>query len=474
MMHRYPTSTWSCLLASLRQAAGLAGLLLCGLSGAITSSCSSEQTAFEPDQPIDQPLAEEAQLRIIDANGQPVTTLDNHYGQYYVEVNVALPWQLTSDTPFLYPTVNEGNGPARIPLLVADNWSNERSGQLHLHVGDATTRSSSTGDVTVKATQDPNEDVEKVKNMLSSNKGAGYSYLPNSNYCLGTNIQVFNMVRLDSLQKALRYNLITDEYYPQVEEEIMTAKSQEDLANKLSIAASVNLNFRVFSIEVKGSYEGDESSSTSKEYAIERLKSYQFTREVEYLNIVSLVQNGTIKAEEVFAPGFIYRRKEFTDAIHKATSQSEKDKLCAAFCEDIGPCFINKSVLGCVMDYYISVDKSLLTNGITVTGALKVKIQSSFRIDVQGEGAFKDQAKKIAEQTEAKINIRGGNVNQVCILATGGTLDNTEVKAWQLSVTPMTAVMIDMKLIPIYVLFDDNEAYQALKSYIDKEASVTN
>ncbi|MGN0257174.1 MAG: MAC/perforin domain-containing protein [Bacteroides sp.] len=470
MMHRYPT-TWSCLFAAIRQTAGLVGLLLCSMNSVLTTSCSSDLASNEPDQPIDIPTEQSTQLRIVDAQGRPITTLANHYHQYYVEVNVALPWQLTSDTPFLYPAISKGNGPARIPLLVADNWSAERSGNLHLHVGDATTRSTD-GNVTVKATQDPNDDVEKVKNLLSSNKGAGYAYLPNSNYCLGTSIQVFNMVRLDSLQKQIRYTLLTDEYYPQVEEEIMTAKSQEDLADKLSIAASVNLNFRVFSIEVKGSYGSEESSSTTKEYAIERLKSYQFTREVDYMNIVSLVQNKEVRAEDVFAPGFLFKRKELTDAIHNAKSSSEKEKLCADFCEDIGPCFINKSVLGCVMDYYISVDKSLLTNGMTVSGALKIKVHSSFNLDIEGSGEFQEQAKKINEQTEAKINIRGGNVNKVCILATGGTLSNTEVKEWQLSVTPSTAVMIDMKLVPIYVLFDDYEAYAALKAYVDKKAAL--
>ena len=90
-----------------------------------------------------------------------------------------------------------------------------------------------------------------MKDLLSSNKGAGYSYQPYSNYCLGTHIQLFNMKNLAAISDSTGVTFLTDEIYPVVEEEVTTADSEESLSSKLSVAASVNLNFNAFSADVK-------------------------------------------------------------------------------------------------------------------------------------------------------------------------------------------------------------------------------
>jgi len=176
---------------------------------------------------------------------------------------------------------------------------------------------------------------------------------------------------------------------------------------------------------------------------------------------------------EVYAPGFIQKVEEFTKAIKEAgNSQTTIERVCKDFCSEVGPCFISKSVMGCVLDYYISVDKSLLKDGMTAGGALEFKLKVSIGVDVRGEGDFTQDEKKLRDKTEAKVNIRGGNVNEVCILATGGVLENGQVLSWQQSVEPATAVMIDMKLVPIYLLINDPTAHDALKAYVDKEGSL--
>ena len=62
----------------------------------------------------------------------------------------------------------------------------------------------------------------------------------------------------------------------------------------------------------------------------------------------------------------------------------------------------------------------------------------------------------------------------VSILPTGGQLEGKAVEQWLLSVAPTTAVLIDMKLVPIYVLIDDTAAHDALKDYIDTTGSLDN
>ena len=58
------------------------------------------------------------------------------------------------------------------------------------------------------------------------------------------------------------------------------------------------------------------------------------------------------------------------------------------------------------------------------------------------------------------------------ILTTGGTLENEDLLAWQQSIEPKSAVMIDMKLVPIYLLISDQAAKTYLQSYLESIATV--
>ena len=422
-----------------------ASLLALFLSAGLTSCSSDAKLGQAPD--VEEELLTPPPFLLVDGEGNAVDNLSSQYGEYFIKVNAEGPWRIEADQDFLAPLRTEGNGPDLVPIYVGCNWSEARQGNITLHLTGPHTRNGETT-FTRATSQRATPDMEAVKKMISSNKGAGYSYQPNSNYCLGTNMQLFNMGRLDSLQRAIRYDLITDEYYPQVEEEVSTATSQEDLARKLSVAASVNLNFNAFAIDVKGHYGSSTTNTEDKEYGVKRLKSYQFTREINYMNMVALVNEKPELRNEIYAPGFIQKVEEFTKAVKAAgNSQAAVETLCKDFCSEVGPCFISKSVMGCVLDYYISVD-------------------------VRGEGDFTQDEKKLRDKTEAKVNIRGGNVNEVCILATGGVLENGQVLSWQQSVEPATAVMIDMKLVPIYQLINDPTAHDALKAYVDKEGSL--
>ena len=456
-------------------------LSACALSillGFSATSCSDNNILT--DVPTDDngeentEVVEQTPFTIVDKQGKPVDVFSADFNEYYIQVNVPGKWRLSTDNDYLMPLQEEGEGPTLVRLFVGNNWYQSRSGNISLQQldADATTRSTGSDVYTRATTQAETPDMSETMKMISSNKGAGYSYLPNSNYCLGTNMQIFNMSRLDSLQQAMRYDLFVDEYYPQVEEEVTMANSQEELSDKLSVAASVNVNFSAFAVDVKGHFGSSSSNSTNKEYAVKRLKSYQYTREINYMNLIALIQQKPELADEIYAPGFQMKVTEFEAAIKEATSDEQKKKLCKDFCDEIGPCFISKAVMGCVLDYYISVDKTLLGDTMTAGGALDFKYKSAVQVDVHGEGNYTEAQKKLLQNTEAKVTVKGGDVSQVCILATGGTLSNDEVKTWQLTVEPKTAVLIDMKLVPIYVLIDDTAAHDALKNYIDTTGSL--
>jgi hypothetical protein len=96
----------------------------------------------------------------------------------------------------------------------------------------------------------------------------------------------------------------------------------------------------------------------------------------------------------------------------------------------------------------------------------KVKNQSmggevSFNIGVSKE------AQELQSKTTATVKVRGGDVSLVCILVTGGSLDESQVTAWQNSCVPTRAVMVDMALVPIYALITDAYARQVLTDYFN-------
>lgn len=456
-------------------------LSACALSvllGFSATSCSDNNVLTnvptDDNEEENTEVVEQTPFTIVDKQGKPVDVFSADFNEYYIQVNVPGKWRLSTDNDYLVPLQKEGEGPTLVSLFVGINWYQSRSGNITLQQldADATTRSTGSDVYTRATTQAETPDMSETMKMISSNKGAGYSYLPNTNYCLGTNMQIFNMSRLDSLQQALRYDLFIDEYFPQVEEEVTMANSQEELSDKLSVAASVNVNFSAFSVDVKGHFGSSSSSSTEKEYAVKRLKSYQYTREINYMNLIALIKQKPELAEEIYAPGFQMKVTEFEAAIKEATSEEQKKKLCKDFCDEVGPCFISKAVMGCVLDYYISVNKSVLGDTMTAGGALD--LQYSVTVKIEGSGDYTETEQKILENIEAKITVKGGDVTMVSILPTGGQLEGKAVEQWLLSVAPTTAVLIDMKLVPIYVLIDDTAAHDALKDYIDTTGSLDN
>lgn len=456
----------------------LSACVLSVLLGFSATSCSDNNVLTnvptDDNEEENTEVVEQTPFTIVDKQGKPVDVFSADFNEYYIQVNVPGKWRLSTDNDYLVPLQKEGEGPTLVSLFVGINWYQSRSGNITLQQldADATTRSTGSDVYTRATTQAETPDMSETMKMISSNKGAGYSYLPNSNYCLGTNMQIFNMSRLDSLQQALRYDLFIDEYFPQVEEEVTMANSQEELSDKLSVAASVNVNFSAFSVDVKGHFGSSSSSSTEKEYAVKRLKSYQYTREINYMNLIALIKQKPELAEEIYAPGFQMKVTEFEAAIKEATSEEQKKKLCKDFCDEVGPCFISKAVMGCVLDYYISVNKSVLGDTMTAGGALD--LQYSVTVKIEGSGDYTETEQKILENIEAKITVKGGDVTMVSILPTGGQLEGKAVEQWLLSVAPTTAVLIDMKLVPIYVLIDDTAAHDALKDYIDTTGSLDN
>ena len=96
--------------------------------------------------------------------------------------------------------------------------------------------------------------LDSISAVFSANKGAGYSYMPGGEYCDGALIQLFNLVTLDSIQRATGVRLISDDIFPTTSQEFMVSDSESGITKGLMVNASAGMNFG--SVKSKGTGSG--------------------------------------------------------------------------------------------------------------------------------------------------------------------------------------------------------------------------
>ena len=416
-------------------------------------------------------------MTILGVKGNGVVNTGASYGEYTAFINVPGKWSVetTQGLANVYPSV--GEGPTTAVVQVGENWGVMRENVLTLTTQGAGTRAAGDSDYKLLIVQAANPSLDSISKVFSANKGAGYSYMPGGEYCDGALIQLFNLVTLDSIQQATGVRLISDDIFPTTDQEYMTADSESGLTKGLTVNASAGMDFG--SVKGKGGSgsvsvgveKGHKEKSVNK-YALKRLKNTQFTREIQYMNVLALLKQATTREDTIklLSPGFYSVQKTFAKDIAAAKGNTTKQyDICDKFLSEIGPCFISKSAMGTVLDYQISVDSTALRDNLGVEVALEVSFQKNIKASGGGtiDIGVSKEATDLQNKTTSTVKVRGGDVSQVCILVTGGQLLDSEVTAWQTSCTPTRAVMVDMSLIPIYVLITDAYAREVLTNYFN-------
>lgn len=422
-----------------------------------------------------------APLTILGTPGDGLVNTGSSYGEYTAFINVPGKWSIETSKGLanIYPS--EGEGPTTAVVQVGENWGDVRENVLTLNAQGAVTRGGGENKYNLTIQQSSNPSMDSISTIFSSNKGAGYSYMPGGEFCEGAMISLFNLATLDSMQRFTGIRLISDVIFPQTTQEFITADSEEAITKAVTVNASAGLNLG--NVKNKGTGKGSvgvdvgkshEEKSINK-YALKRLNTTQFTREIHYMNVMSLLEQTSSPnmQEKLLSPGFLAVQKRFAKEIAAEKGNTTKQYiLCDRFLGEVGPCFISKSAMGTSLDYQISVDSTALRDTLTVKVALEASFQANIKTkQVSGDASFdigvSKEATDLKSKTTATVKVRGGDVSQVCILVTGGQLDDSDVTAWQNSCTPTRAVMVDMVLIPIYVLITDTYAREVLTNYFD-------
>jgi len=336
------------------------------------------------------------------------------------------------------------------------------------------------------------EDLKKVEDAISAIRGAGYTYRDNEQYCVGTDMEVFNMRQLRDMERKYHTTYIVDDYVPVTDQKFFYSQSIDSLKNQLSIDVGIGFSAGVFSMDLEVGFNKKSFSAKKRYYSLMRLKQSYFSRDFNYLNLREQVSNAiaaspaastypSIDADslakvvpffaEAYAPGFAEVMQKFVRDIHAAPSAFAASGICREFIDQVGSGFVTRSVLGCSLDYYNTTSMDSVSNSLDVKVALEMAVAIKFiTISSSLSVEYKDAAMKCSRNSESHITARGGNVSLVTAFTTGqtATLEPKTLHDWQKSVTPQDAALIDIRLVPIYEVVYDAKARTILKNYMDK------
>lgn len=339
------------------------------------------------------------------------------------------------------------------------------------------------------------EELQEVEDAIGAIRGAGYTYRDNAQYCMGTDMEVFNIRRLRSMEKKYNTSYIVDDYIPFTNQKFFYSSSEKGLKDSLSLDIGIGVGAGMFSVDLNIGFNKNSFETTKNYYSMMTLKQGYFSRELNYLNLREQVANAVAASslsntfasvdadslakvvpffKEAYAPGFADVMQKFIRKIHAAPSAFAASGICREFIEEVGSGFVMRSVLGCSLDYYNTTKMDSVSNSLDVKVALELSVQIKFiSISTSVSTEYRDAAEKCNRSSESHIIARGGNVALVTAFTTGqaATIETSTLKEWQQTVTPQDAALIDIRLVPIYEVIYDAKTRNILRNYMNKSLS---
>ncbi len=336
------------------------------------------------------------------------------------------------------------------------------------------------------------EDLKKVEDAIGAIRGAGYTYRDNELYCVGTDMEVFNIRKLHDMEKKYNTSYLIDDYTPFTDQKFIYTESTKALKDSLAVDVGIGVGAGVFSVDDDVAFNKKKIENKKNYYSLMRLRQSYFQRELSFLNLREQVANAIAASsvantypsmdadalakavpffKEAYAPGFADVMQKFVRKIHAAPSAFAASGVCREFIEEVGPSFVYRSVLGCSLDYYNATAMDSVATSLDVRVALEMSVQIKFiSISADISTEYHDAAMKCSRNSTSHITARGGDLSLVTAFTTGqqATIDQSTLVKWQKTVTPQDAALIDIRLVPIYEVIYDAKTRNILRNYMNK------
>lgn len=461
--------------------------------------------------PVTGPTIENSFV-LTDANGQQVTTLPSTFGKYYLDIKTDGLWYIETDNNMEFtPTRMYGRGSMRVPVYIGNNWATAR--QLSYSVkflnGNGVTRGQENAQgSTEKVDQESATNLNAFKELVNSNIFVGYGYNPFKNVVpeLCTGIEIFNMDMLkevttnesandsDSVAVAPQLLYVRSSLSPQTKESYYYADSEDDMDKLVSVKANPGGNFNVVKFDLDVDVNTTNISRHGTMTVQKSLTRALYSRELKWANAMLV--------DSLYSEGFKYFKERFIAQLKNAKDSAQKANAAKEFFNVVGTHFISKALLGCQLDYRMTVDSTNTTKATNVKAALDFKWQQQVKDTTQVDSLEEEEAAKTipdslrknfvfkakvhvtdsvynaASHTKADVKARGGEIERVNILTTGGQLLCDDLATWLLATEPEKAAMVGIVNHPIYILFkdtvagDEKDAHDYLQKLIDANFSL--
>ena len=473
-------------------------LFVAAVAFAAFTACSDNTIAELDPNPVIEPtpsVQTENSAVFVDANNEPISTVSADMGTYYLNIKTDGAWYIeTPKNMEFLPTKMAGIGSARVPVYIGNNWAEARQLSYKVHFLDENGQARRAGEAEQAVSQASTTDLEKFKKIFNSNIFVGYGYNPSNHIRpeLCTGVQIFNMTENSSY--------LISSLSPDSQEDYFYAHTEDVLDKIVSVNGHPGGNFNV----VKFNLDLDDVTVTRKnsfEFTImqKSLTRSVYGRELAWIEATTSNQQFT---DANFTEGFKLVKNRFINKFKVATTDAAKQAAADELFHDAGTHFIIKAFLGSELDYRMAVAKSKVTKATNVKAALDFKWKQQVKDTAKVDSAQVDSLKKLipdslrknfvfhggvmvsdssfnaASASVAQVKVRGGDVERVNILATGGTLNCDDLAKWLLGTEPEKAVMMQMNIEPIYRLFNENAtgdektAHDWLKNLIDTKYSL--
>ena len=266
--------------------------------------------------------------------------------------------------------------------------------------------------------------------------------------------QVFDITHMDYKQMLNGKFYVMDDNEAMVEEEFVTGKTEEEISQQISANASIGLDLvKVFQAGLTGSVDYSKLEAKSTQFAMSRTKRIIYSRDIQYRNVLADVMAGD---KELFAAGFYVDWKKLQDM--NESSGRVDEQAVTRFLKKWGACFVSRSCLGGSIDYEMEIDKSVLSESLTIELALEASLAGIIEADAGGK--YVETMKKIKEHYRKYVHVKGGDVQAISILNSGGSISQTDYKGWLESISydrmiagNANVALIDVKLVAFTELF---------------------
>lgn len=396
----------------------------------------------------------------IHTTGELSFRVDQNQNALQIPISSNSDWEASSSADWVSFDTTSGNGSATLQISIA---ANKQPQIRQATVSIALTKGDDVLTLEIK---------QNAASMLigypSVEKGAGYSYDATADYCEGMKYQVFDIAYMDYRQMTDGKNLyVVDDNTVTVEEEFVFANSEEELSRQISANCSVGLDvFVVFKAGMTGQLDYTQIEAKETQFALQRTKRVVYSRDIQYQNVVSDVIKGD---SALFAPGFL---ADWTK-LQKMNKTGVSESQIQTFLDKWGVCFVARSMMGGSIDYEMEIDKSVLTESLTID--IAASATAAEIIKVEGNGGYKETYEKVKEHYRKYLHVKGGDAQIVSILNTGGSIDQAMYNQWINSISfdqvyagNTNVVLMDAKLVSMAKLFTGQVA-ETMDKLINKK-----